>query len=71
MTSHLVLITSREENALNLEKKKSLDFLKPCFRLKIKRIRIRDQFSVFPNIEGKDFMKWENGEEKWESAKEN
>ena len=71
MTSHLVLITSREENALNLEKKKSLDFLKPYFRLKIKRIRIRDQFSVFPNIEGKDFMKWENGEEKGESTKEN
>lgn len=38
---------SREENAGKLEKKKSFDFLKPCFKFKIKRGRIRDLFQFF------------------------
>jgi len=44
---------SREENAGKLEKKKSFDFLKPCFKFKIKTGRIKRSVSVFPTIEGR------------------
>ena len=61
MTSHLVLIMSREENTGKLEKKKSFDFLKPCFRFKINRGRIRDLFQFFlPLRVDKDVMRWKN-----------
>lgn len=57
VTPQSVLIISKEEDAVNVEgkkEKKSFNFRKSCFSLKIKRFSIKDQSdSVFPTIEGR------------------
>lgn len=79
VTAHSVLITSKDEDAVKLEKRKDkekkrrkiLDIQEPCFRLKMKRFRIKDQSDVFfLSLRGDaDFKKWENNEENVESKR--